>query len=661
MTEANSDPNDRMEAFVDLIYEEGDPNQPQLEDDPTPLYQILKQTQERYKERSLIGRGGMKEVYKVYDLYTARYIAMALPREDIHSSDFDTFLREAHITARLSHPNIINLYDMGLDEDGRPFFTMDFKGGQSLRKTLKDLKAEVAMGITPALDLSRRLGIFVRICEAVSYAHAHHVLHLDLKPENVQLGSLGQVQVCDWGLGVVLPRPAGEDDTHVMDQSEVTLDPDLYGSLLMRVSGTLGYMPPEQQHSHIPKAITMDIYALGQILFELISLHDLDAPKKLVKNSTLLGIVNKATQADPEKRYAHVHDLLDDIHRYENNQLTSVDQNNPWLAARLFYKRHTLVCNITAISLTAFLSSVLVLSQKLSESQEESQHYQENFLEQKQASALRAADQADEALFLARRLSEDDYISSPVYQQTILESERQLRLSLENNPPKNSMAWSKLLWILFLKQDFAEAFRILQINPEPQRVSSLLPYIRHYGPNMSSGEHLSTPDLIDLIQSIYRDKKGQVVDLVGRMLVYDTFIGRSQLEYYDIMLTFLSRINSKWNPEGTTFEPKKKHLSLVGSDLKRLCFNTYSKNQFYSVLMLLELNHLDLSQSGVQDLRQLRGAEIYELNMAHGLNIYDILELQNMPTLRKLLVKKDQLIPSQLEALPEFLEVEYVP
>lgn len=657
-SDRSPDPLSRMDSFIEMIYEQGDPGQ-LGEDEPTPLYHNLQKVSQRYLERTLIGRGGMKEVYKVYDQYTARYVAMALPREDLNVCDYDTFLREAHITARLNHPNIINLYDMGLEEDGRPFFTMDFKGGQSLRKILNHVKANIEMGKTSSMNLRQRLDIFLRICEAMSYAHAHHVLHLDLKPENIQLGNLGEVQICDWGLGVVLPKPAGEIETHPNEDAEVKLDPDLYGSLLMRVSGTVGYMAPEQHQPNSPKTRTMDMYAMGQMLFELITLGDIDAPKSRIKNRTLLGIVNKATAIDPQERYQSVNELYQDLIRFQSDLLTSVDRRDHILAARLFYKRHTLTCNIAGLSCLALMTLGTFFKQELQETQAESDKFEKHFIEQKLTREQQVEEQAEEALFLARRLSEDDYIGSVVYQQTILESEMQLRSSLERHPPNDSVAWGKMIWILFLKQDFAEAMNYLEINQNPPKVKPLLKYVRQYGTNMKLGDRLSTQQIISLLHDMYDENIYQCIDLAGRMLIYDTFVGRPQLEYFDIVKTFLSIKNSGWDAHGSQFDPDRKFLRLQGAELKRLCFDIYHRDQYHSALMLLHLEKLDLSQTRLQDLRQLRGVELYELNLSHGLTLMYLEEFKRMPTLRKLILQKGQLSDSQHKELPDFLEVEF--
>ena len=143
---------------------------------------------ERYTHKELLATGGMKEIYKVYDTKMKRFIAMARLIPDSDEELAEVFLKEAALTASLEHPNIISVYDFGINENLDPFFTMELKVGESLDEIIDEEKA----------DLNELLEIFVKVCDAISYAHSNNVIHLDLKPDNIQVGKYGEVQVCDW-------------------------------------------------------------------------------------------------------------------------------------------------------------------------------------------------------------------------------------------------------------------------------------------------------------------------------------------------------------------------------------------------------------------------------------------------------------------------------
>ena len=107
---------------------------PQLDpDDISPLYNSIAGITHRYQSQELVGEGGMKEVYRAYDAKLTRHVALAKPLARHSKNHFDGFLREAHLTARLEHPGIIEVFNIGIDDQQRPFFTMEFKKGRSAR------------------------------------------------------------------------------------------------------------------------------------------------------------------------------------------------------------------------------------------------------------------------------------------------------------------------------------------------------------------------------------------------------------------------------------------------------------------------------------------------------------------------------------------------
>ena len=158
----------------------------------------------RYRLLERVARGGMGVVYVAEDEKLERRVALKVldaPGEDRDLAN--RLIREALVLARLEHPGIVPVHDVGTLADGRVFYTMKFVQGQRLDQY-----------IASAASLSDRLRIFLRICDAVAFAHAHGVLHRDLKPANIMVGSFGEVLVMDWGLARLL-------DQEVRPRSEV--------------------------------------------------------------------------------------------------------------------------------------------------------------------------------------------------------------------------------------------------------------------------------------------------------------------------------------------------------------------------------------------------------------------------------------------------------
>ena len=290
---------------------------------------LRRKPQERYKLLRTIGFGGMKCVLLVHDLDTGRDIAMALmpdfmerPRESC-----EQFIREARITAFLEHPNIVPIHDIGLDRNGAPFYTMAYLTGLPLTTILKRLREKQEYE-RRRYTIDQRLRIFLRICNAVSYAHARNICHLDIKPDNINVGKFGEVRLIDWGLAC---------------------ETDEKGNVLAprggKLRGTPGYMAPEQisVNPDAPEAGKhSDIFALGALLYAMITTSvpfqgknrdDIlyktltatparfgeAAPEGFFLPPELEPICFKAMSKDPAARYRSVDELREAVRNVQHN------------------------------------------------------------------------------------------------------------------------------------------------------------------------------------------------------------------------------------------------------------------------------------------------------------------------------------------------------
>jgi serine/threonine-protein kinase len=182
----------------------------------------------RYVEQGALGRGGMGEVRACEDRRVGREVAMKISKTPGLNA---RFLQEARVQARLEHPSIVPVYDVGLDRDGAPYFTMKRVRGQTLKKILRGLRDGDPDTVA---NYSRRrlLTAFASVCLAVHYAHTKDVLHRDLKPTNIMLDEFGALYVLDWGLA----RGESLDDS----------TPDSIRDEVRAIEGTPRYMAPEQ-------------------------------------------------------------------------------------------------------------------------------------------------------------------------------------------------------------------------------------------------------------------------------------------------------------------------------------------------------------------------------------------------------------------------------
>nr|HEX4313133.1 serine/threonine-protein kinase [Kofleriaceae bacterium] len=233
-----------------------------------------------YRLGEPLGQGGMGEVLRARDQRIGRDVAFKRMRvPDPQPADTARFLREARIQARLGHPAIAPVYDIGHDGDGRPYFTMRAIAGDTLDTLVR--------GDAPARRLLRA---FADVCLAVQYAHEQGVVHRDLKPANIMLGDYGEVYILDWGVARVVDaadRPSTADIGSLAGHTQA-------GALL----GTPGYMAPEQARGDVvgPAA---DVYSLGAILYELLTREPLH-PRDVAIASTLSEPTRSPAARDAE-------------------------------------------------------------------------------------------------------------------------------------------------------------------------------------------------------------------------------------------------------------------------------------------------------------------------------------------------------------------------
>ena len=202
----------------------------------------------RYTPMGPLGRGGMGRVDMMFDRALGRPIAR---KTVLRKRNAPLLVTEAQIGAQLEHPSLVPVYDVEVDQDGRPHYTMRVVRGRTLRDVIEARRA----GDRSAMTLAQVLGVFRQVCLAADYAHSRGVIHRDLKPENIIVGAFGEVYVLDWGVAFVAPS----SDLH-RASSQVSL----------KVAGTPGYMAPEQLTGE-PVDARCDVFALGVILHELIT------------------------------------------------------------------------------------------------------------------------------------------------------------------------------------------------------------------------------------------------------------------------------------------------------------------------------------------------------------------------------------------------------
>ncbi|MBO0959159.1 Stk1 family PASTA domain-containing Ser/Thr kinase [Neobacillus sp. MM2021_6] len=265
---------------------------------------IGKRISGRYKILEMIGGGGMANVYLAHDMILDRDVAVKMLRLDFANDDefIRRFRREAQSATSLAHPNIVNIYDVG-EENDLYYIVMEFVDGQTLKQYIQQ---------NSPLRVEDTIGIMRQLTSAISHAHQNHIIHRDIKPHNILVDHDGKVKVTDFGIAMALSATSITQTNSVL--------------------GSVHYLSPEQARGGMANRKS-DIYSLGIVMFELltgrlpfsgesavsIALKHLQSETPSVRRwnqnipQSVENIVLKATAKDPFHRYNSVEEMEEDL------------------------------------------------------------------------------------------------------------------------------------------------------------------------------------------------------------------------------------------------------------------------------------------------------------------------------------------------------------
>jgi formylglycine-generating enzyme required for sulfatase activity/tRNA A-37 threonylcarbamoyl transferase component Bud32 len=311
----------------------------------------------RYEILKEIARGGMGAVYKARQRDLNRIVALKVMLSGALASEDEKkrFLREAEASAKLKHPNIVPVYDIG-EVEGNLYFTMDFVEGAPLSEKKKEF------------DRARLLDVMIKVTDAVAYAHMRGIIHRDLKPANVMMDVSGEPKIMDFGLAKEMSAESASGDPDVRTRE---------GSIM----GTPHYMPPEQAEGLVSEIdVRSDVYALGVILYELWTgrlpfnakrVSDLmrlvletEPPSPRSIDSTvpweLEAIALKAMEKTKAKRYETALDMKRDLERFKNGEAILARKANVLYRARKWARKNRYP--IAGVAATIAVGSLLAVS-----------------------------------------------------------------------------------------------------------------------------------------------------------------------------------------------------------------------------------------------------------------------------------------------------------
>lgn len=290
-----------------------------------------------YKIVKKIASGGMGEVFVAQDPLFKRSLALKKIRSDRMDQPGlkERFLKEVKIAAQLSHPSIVAIYQIHQTSD-EIYYTMPLVEGETLKEVLRTTLQREKGGLPPhpiGSSIPALMRIFLNICQAVAYSHSKGILHRDLKPENIIIGKYGEVLILDWGLADFVENC--KDEAPLEEDPLENQNPDL--TRPGKIAGTLSYLPPERILG-VKASYSSDIYALGVILYQLLTLKfpfrhaSVKEYKKKMKHRLLIDpaerapyreippqlskIAKKCLASSFEKRYGQIEEILQDLNNY---------------------------------------------------------------------------------------------------------------------------------------------------------------------------------------------------------------------------------------------------------------------------------------------------------------------------------------------------------
>ena len=259
---------------------------------------------DRYEIVKSIGEGGMANVYLAHDIILDRDVAIKVLRGDLAGDEkfVRRFQREALAASSLSHPNIVEMYDVG-EDNGTYYIVMEYINGKTLKQLIKK---------RGALTLSECIDIMLQLTDGVDHAHASYIIHRDLKPQNIMIQDNGEIKITDFGIAMAL------NNTQLTQTNSVM--------------GSVHYLPPEQANGK-GATVKSDIYSMGIMMFELLTGNlpfkgdnAVEIAFKQIKNDipsiresnpsipqSVENVILKATAKNPKNRYASSKEMHDDL------------------------------------------------------------------------------------------------------------------------------------------------------------------------------------------------------------------------------------------------------------------------------------------------------------------------------------------------------------
>lgn len=343
----------------------------------------------RYEMVQTVGQGAMGKILLAIDQNLRRKVAYKMVHSEMASNRrvMSRFLTEAQITAQLDHPNIVPIYALEVSASGDIGYSMKMIRGQTLKDLMIKARKQYDEQGHPDEDhsLTTLLDHFLKVCDAMHYAHMKGVIHRDLKPANIMIGPYNEVYVMDWGIAKIIRHSEVKLEADMVNLLQSDHDePELERTQVGQIMGTPRYLSPQQAAGKNDELDgRSDQFALGLILFELITLKpafraksQVNLLKKILKVELepfvhhapkqkiapeLQAIVRKATGKKPDQRYANVEEMADDIRRYLRGEAVLAQPDTPFQSLMRWMGHHREVTLGLVLALILLSASAIII------------------------------------------------------------------------------------------------------------------------------------------------------------------------------------------------------------------------------------------------------------------------------------------------------------
>ncbi|EDM28826.1 probable threonine/tyrosine-specific protein kinase [Lentisphaera araneosa HTCC2155] len=589
------------------------------QDDWAEKNPLSKRDDSRYTDVILIASGGQKNIYSAHDTKLDREVALAELQEDIPEREAESFINEIFLTASFQHPNIIKILDFGIRKEDTPYFTMELMQNSTLNDYIKKQQQ----------NSPKNLEIFLKICDAISYAHSKGVIHLDLKPANIQVGSHGEVLISDWGLSK-------------------KIEPNLK---CKSKRGTPGFMAPEQVSIGALLGPATDIYSLGTLLKFLYS----KTPEDKIPQS-ISAVIKKAMAQEANLRYSKVQELQNEISNFMGGFATAAEDAGFLKELKLLFRRNLQLCwtIIIAFFLITGISSYLLMNLKdknisLAEAvlklEKTGRELQDSVHKEKRLNT----ELKERELSIAKNL-----MLYPVFFSSPAQSSQQA-LEIYKRQKSAKYFHKEIFMIYMIRQDFEsilkeeikapyELIRIAQqFNKMPKRPDGLLK---------------DRMDFINLLHSVNKLPDNFVEfkqQFMERAVCYRNDVEKPITMSHNVVKQIIKTWNPNWDLNKIDYNLEKMTLLLRGEKLTRLN-NEDPWSSRLCFLRFLKINHLDLKHTGINSLSNIRGMEVESVDVRFT-PVYDLHPHESTRDINVAIIRPGQFNEDALSHLPPAVKI----